>query len=1200
MRGWTEEQQKAIHVRDCNLLVSAGAGSGKTAVLVERIIQLLIQEKMDLDRFLVVTFTQAAAAEMRARIGTALLEQLGTKQSDENHLRHQLYLLNNASISTLHSFCSETLRRYFHIINLDPNFRVSDENESQMMKDEVLEDLLEEQYQLDTPEFTALVESFGGSKSDQAVGEIILRLHSFIHSLPQPWNWLRQQVECFDCDSQEFLSSSWIQSLLDQVKSNLFGISGLLKAACELALQDPQLSNYVKTLAEDQSLIGSLLIQLDGDGEAFFSALGAAEFARLSRAGKEADPFLKDHVQGLRKEAREHFKKTKAMAGQRSLDEWQRDLNRLHPLMNYLAHLVGEFHKGYTARKEEKNLLDFNDLEHQALRVLDHQVVAEELRQRFKFIFVDEYQDSNLVQESIIEAIRKEENLFLVGDIKQSIYRFRLSDPNLFLKKYGEYGTEAEASKLRIDLNANFRSHPAILDVVNSLFQRIMSTNLGEMDYGEDACLKSGKASWAAEQESERLPPVQMIVVEQETSSTSEEASEDEWDGMELEARVVAQYIRDQVGELFYDPNLPGLRPIQYRDIVVLMRATRRWATVFWEALAQAGVPAYADINTGYFEALEVQVFLNLLRLIDNKKQDLPLLSVMRSQLGGFTLEELVEIRLVRRNGPYYQALELYAHEHQDDLSRKVRGFQQQLEEWQEASNSLPVDELIWRIMLDTGYYYYVGAMPGGSQRQANLRLLLDRARQYQQSSLHGLFNFIHYLERIQKGNGDLGVAKSLGENENLVRIMSIHKSKGLEFPIVIVAGLGKKFNQRDAASNLLLHRQLGLGPRYVDLDLRIFHDTLARSVIRNKIRSENLSEEMRILYVALTRAESKLVLVGSLPNLERSVRKWLRPMDSFNLSNAGSYLDWIGPVLLRHPDGEMLRRYLPSSDLIEDYIEDGSHWQVQILSRQAAADLCNKIYTGIWESEEGIIPDGFDQIVGEIEGRLNWIYPYEYATRIPSKLSVSQVRKLKNRGTGAGIVAEIPPLVTRPAFLSGPVEPGRTYTAAEKGSIVHFVLQHLDLARVSCREDIVGQMAELVEQVRLSPEDAEQVNVTGVLHFFQSPLGCRVMKAPNVYRELPFNLIQDAGMLIPGENPGYEPLIVQGVIDLCFTEGEEMVLIDFKTDAVSDPASAVLLIDSYRPQLDLYQQALENIMGRRVKERYIYLFALEQAVPVD
>ncbi len=1206
MPEWTKEQQEAITDRDNNLLVAAAAGSGKTAVLVQRIIELILQDQVNIDEMLIVTFTQAAAGEMRERISRALLAELEMSEANGEYLRAQINLLNRASISTLHAFCKDVVRRYFHVIDISPNFRVGDATETDLMKLEALEELLENEYEKNSPDFLKLVEMFGGGRDDTPLQNLVLRTYEFIQSKPDPLAWLQARAGDFKMDLAEFAHCPWLQSLTRQLQIELTGALNLFNEAWVKAGLPMGPLAYQTALQTDLEIVAKLFAALNDSMAAFYEQLQQVRHPTLARAGKDIDTQLQDEVKGLRDQGKKVIKEIQSKILFQSPEEFCQDLNELYPSIEYLYQLVNAFTGGYKEKKADKGIVDFNDLEHFALAVLADPEIAGEYRRKYAYIFVDEYQDSNLVQETILNLIKRPNNIFLVGDVKQSIYRFRLADPSLFLDKYETFAKQSEGANRRLDLSKNFRSRPAIIDGVNDIFSRIMSPDFGEMEYDEKVYLCSGVVTPADLSEELSAPTLELILIDKNSSSPAAEEPADEDEAgeigdVEVEARIAVERIKELYGQRFYDTTLGCYRPLEYRDIVVLMRATRSQADVYYETFMAAGIPVYADVERGYFQTLEINIFMNLLKLIDNKRQDIPLVSVLRSPIAGFSLDDLISIRADSKAATYYEAVEEYLQNHQDPLQSKLQAFIDRLSTWKEEARFKDMDEFIWHLLLATKYYYYVGAMPGGAQRQANLRILLERANQYQSTSLKGLFHFIKFVDKLQAGSSDMGMAKILGENENVVRIMSIHKSKGLEFPVVILAGLGRGFNTMDTKASVLFHKDLGLGPVYVNPDLRITRDTIARIALKNRIKMESLAEEMRILYVACTRPRDKLILIGSVRDLSRRVKRWSKGVSPFQLARGLCHLDWIAPVVMCHPDGDKLR------DLDPMFFDTGAvcqfdyQWQVKIINRSeknhAAQNRQEEINLDAMLHEHLLNVNSPEQEV--IWGRLNWNYLYPEAVKIPSKVSVSQVKNLQAHGLKSLALTAVS-MAVQPQFMlaAAPGSGTPSFSGADKGTIMHFMMQHLDLSRVNSEAEIDEQIREMVSRELLREEEAAVVDSSRIRRFFNSPLGQRVLKADRVYREVPFNLVYKAASIFADLENCDEELLLQGVIDLYFQEGEELVLVDYKTDRITS-ANRVELIEKYRVQIILYKTALEKILGRTVKASYLYLFDCDEAVAI-
>ena len=1192
MTRWTIEQEQAIYDRNSNLLVAAAAGSGKTAVLIERIAQLVIQDQQDLSRFLIVTFTNAAAAEMRERLMITLLEAMEQNPEKEDQLRKQLYALNHASISTIHSFCLEVVRQYFYMVDIDPNFRIADEIEARMLRQETLEEVLEQAYMKEDPHFIGAVERFASGATDVEIAEMALRLYLFAQSQPDPEKWLASVAASYHITAEEFRHSQWVQSLRADAMMQLQGTIELIKQAMAFARLPDGPYEYLETLEHDITQLEVLQRILEQDFFAFCSTLQGFSFARLKTIREPANEELKEYARELRDQGKDIIYSLRKQIGSWEADRCYQQLRSMAPYLGALIDLCQQFSQAYQEKKREQGMLDFNDLEHYALYILADEDVAAAFRQQFHFIFVDEYQDSNLVQETILNSISRDNNRFMVGDVKQSIYRFRQADPGLFLEKYSSFQGDENALDRRIDLNRNFRSRPEILAGVNYIFRHIMSRELGELDYDEAAFLYPGLEAQEVDYEGMELVLLHTENQADEDGFAEETAASlEEYTNVQLEALYVAQRIKALLGTRIYDSKRGEFRTVEYRDMVVLMRATRNQAPYYVEEFMAQGIPVFADTGSGYFETAELSVFINLLHLIDNRRQDVPLLSVMRSTLYAFTEEELLEIRLYQANKPFYKAAAAYAEDKEDLIAEKIQQLNGDLDRWQEKATYLSMEEFIWLVMQDTGYDIFVSAMPGGEQRQANMRILLDKARQFEQSSMKGLFHFLRYVEQVQARQEDVGMARVLGENDNVVRIMSIHKSKGLEFPIVFAVGMGRAFNRTDLNAPLLMHKKLGLGSYYYDLASRAKTPTLPRLAIRQKNKMEALAEEMRILYVACTRAREQLILLGSSSRLSSALKRWSKPVDPYILTQAGSYLDWIIPVLLRHEDGQPLRDLFYQGMQTDHYPADGSRWEIKIIAAEQllknqqeqlqAVKLEQQHLLSFQQEEPG--PDH-----EQITRALDWSYPWQELTHWPAKLSVTELNQLQQQGQMEQSL--LPEINKKPAFLQST----HGLSSMELGSALHLVMQHVDFSLAS-REELQTLLASMVARELLSEEVAQNLDLGKVMAFLNSPLCNRIRKAKRVFREQPFNLLLNVNEL-QEEVLDESSILVQGMIDLYFEEEDGLVLVDYKSDRVKQSG---ILLERYAGQLELYGRALQEITGQMVKEAYLYSFALQEAIPL-
>jgi ATP-dependent helicase/nuclease subunit A len=1256
---WTKEQQSAIDTRHCNLLVAAAAGSGKTAVLVERIIKIItdLDSPVDIDRLLVVTFTNAAAAEMRERIGDAISKELD-KTPDSKVLQKQLTLLNRSNITTMHSFCLDVIRNNFHHIDLDPNFRIADATEALLLRQELLQELLEDKYEEGSEDFIALVESFGGARDDSPIVDIIGNLYNFSMSGPWPEKWLREKAEEFNIGEDfEIENSPWGKLLKESIELELLGIKNKLNKALEICEDASGLGPYGETIKIDLNLINSLLQAANENFNALYGGFSNLEYASLGRLKKDADKNAQEEVKKIRDEIKKKVNEIKDDIFGISPEDAIDSLKAMYPIMRALSELVIEFDRIYKEKKRERGMLDFNDLEHLCLKILTEaddeghihpSPVAIALREKFEEVLVDEYQDSNNVQETIINMVSRKftdnPNVFMVGDVKQSIYRFRQAKPELFLEKYNTYSEEEGSGSRKIMLYKNFRSRQEVISSVNYIFKQLMSETVGELDYTEKEALNLGAEFRKLEEENALIGGATELHIIDRSGEVGEEKEEDssevsdkvistemdmldkeELDSIQIEARLVARRIKELMSAAnrysfkVYDKDLKDYRNIRYKDIVILMRATANWAPTFMEELGSDGIPVYADAGTGYFQTVEIRTIMALLQIIDNPMQDVPMLSVLRSPIFSFTPEELTDIRVIEKEKYFYENIKTLVEADdeiamsadgrryifEESIKEKAQYFIESLSKWRERAIHMPIDEFIWYLYMDTSYYGYVGAMPGGIQRQANLRILFQRARQYEQTSFSGLFNFINFINRLRSSSGDMGSAKILGENEDVVRIMSIHKSKGLEFPIVILAGCGKQFNLMDLNKKILFHEDMGYGPDFVDYKRRISYATIKKHAIKKKFRLESLSEEMRILYVAFTRAKEKLIITGSVANLEKAATKWcygasqgVDRVDPQEVMKGRTYLDWICMALAKHKNGEAIRK-VSNSDINITMDDESSMWEVKLLNKtEVIKDRILKAVEEEFTLKELFIDKNitseFDE---EIKRRLDFEYEYILASKIPANVSVSELKRAALDDDNEQNVASMyrTQYVSKPTFL----QEEKGLSSAERGTAVHNVMQRLDLHRVSTKEEIEEQITYMIAKEFITEEQAEAVKAYRILRFFNSELGHRMLKAYNttgkVNRELAFYIDIPSTFVrkdLPEEKYRDEMVRLQGVID-CYFEEEDgnIVLLDYKTDYVGEEITSEDIKQRYEVQIKYYSDTLEKITEKRINEKYLYLF---------
>lgn len=1229
-------------------MVSAAAGTGKTAVLVGRIMGHLKDpvNPIDINRLLVVTYTNAAAAEMRERIRAELASEI-SRNPESMHLRRQMILLNDACIATMHSFCLDVVREHFYMVGLDPAFRLADETEAELLQLEVLEALLEEKYAGGDASFFALVDLYGGERDDEGLKELVLKLFRFSRSLPCPGDWLRQVAGEWAKQVESIDAYAWCEELKQGIGLEIGGCIEEIKRAIALCLKPGGPVAYIDNLKQDLKMLGSLSSLCKRSWAELGEGFHGASFAGLKPLRKKDGirSELQEQVKTIRDQVKKRIDSIRKTVFSRTPEQQANDMRRMAPVVEALIGLVSEFGERYRGAKERRSMLDFSDLEHYCLRILSREdegcdrftpsSIALEFRERFVEILVDEYQDINAVQEAILNLISKQEakrsSIFMVGDVKQSIYRFRLAEPGLFLEKYHRYPRQADNGERRIDLKQNYRSRDRVIEAVNYLFGQIMAPGVAEMKYGGESELVPGSVYPDSDDGKDLgTEPVQLVIVDAAGDGVEpgDDSLEEQWDDdgvfsgseeqgdnrvlfnqAQLEARLVAAEIERlrKEGVKVWDREAGDYRPLCFRDIAILLRTTRGAAQAFVEELRRAGIPAYAQVDTGYFDAIEVKTVLSLLNIIDNPRQDIPLLAVLRSPIGGFNAAELAEIRVHLPEGSFYEAAVRVAGKGDNPVGKKLQEFFRKLEGWRTVARRRGTKELLWNLFEDTGYYDYAGAMPGGKQRQANLRLLETWAARYENSSFTGLFHFLRFVERMQENGWEMGTAAVTAENDDAVRVVSIHRSKGLEFPLVFVAGLGRMFNFADLRGKVLVHRKLGIGLEFVDRDLAMTYPTLAKMAVKNRIRREMLAEEMRLLYVAMTRAREKLVLVGTVKNLNKSAGEWCRAastgadtLPEAVLARARCYLDWIAPAAVRQAGGlELWQRAGEENGQQEGEV----YFDVRVvkaseLEERAATAPRPKDDDSLFTTGEGVELAAGDGL-GEVERRLSWRYPWEKALGKKAKFSVTEARNIfAASGEWYGPEEEM----RRTDFVSHPRFYRKTggITAAERGSIMHLVLQHVDPAKAGDVTGVKRELEEMVAREILGPDQIEVVDIDAIAGLFAGELGRRIVRAGEaVLRELPFSLSLPAEELYSGELCGYgERVLVQGVIDCLLDEGDGFVLIDYKTDELR-PGRVEELVAKYRPQVDLYALAVERILKKPVKEKYLYFLSGGLAVKI-
>lgn len=1224
---WTDKQKEAIYLNGQNILVSAAAGSGKTAVLVQRILEKITSKEnpIDADRLVIVTFTRAAAAEMKQRLRSAL-EKLCEENPDNELLIRQQTLINNAQITTIDSFCLNIVRNYFVDVDIDPGFRTADEGELKLLEHDVLMALMEEYYTKEDEDFQNLVDAYGTGRDDRKVMDIISNIYHFARSCPWEEEWYNRCEEMYNIkDKEHFENHLCVVSLWNDIKQQLKDYSLRYSKMETICLSEEGPFTYLECIENEHQDIRALLSAKTFCE--FLECVHQINFERLPRAKKDVDEDKKDYVKNCRDRYKAYITKTlAAKVLSEDYDTMYENIIRNASYVRKMLELAKTLSAYMQKEKRERNIIDFNDMEHMALNILVriedgkkvYTEVANTLAEYYEEILIDEYQDSNMLQEEILTAVSRKrltdkfDNIYMVGDVKQSIYKFRMACPELFMDKYNCY-KEVEDIKekdveinnveekewqeknikdsclkegIKIELQANFRSRSNVLYTANDVFKRLMHMDYCGIEYDEKAQLNLGMEYPASPEQIfvhnkayqaagfDKKPETEVLVVAK---------SEDERESSALEAMRVCNMIEelvhptDKIVHVVYDKTITGgYRPIRYSDIVILSKTITGVADTFVDILMSQGIPAYCDTSEGYFNVREVKLILSMLTVIDNPLQDIPMAAVLLSYFGRMDTKELSQIRVADKRIKLYTQLK-------ESENQKAKAFLELLYQYREKSEYMSVYDLIWDVMYNTGYYDYVGTMPAGKRRQANLDILMEKARAYESTSYQGLFNFLRYIERLKKYNVELGEASLLGSNDNVVRIMSIHKSKGLEFPVVILTGMGKKLNHADALGSVIVHQELGIGADLIDLEKRTMQPTLIKNAISKSIIKEDISETMRVLYVAMTRAREKLFITGTVSNLDTALLKWQRKAESISENNRFTYADVA-------ECGTMLDMIMPVL-----YLKEGNEGKFIVHNENAY--LCNKekqIDEQDIEFEEHCSDDSKTKEDFDILPP----YPYKLDSETRTKITVSELKKMQydadidermamDAHILEAIEADIEEELIIPKFLE---DTSKQQVAANRGVAYHRIMECIDFAN----NDIEAQLDCLLEQEFIDKEQKQCIRVADIKRFCDSKLGRRVAKADTqkrLWREQPFVFLMDDG----------PDMLIQGVIDLYFVEDGAITVIDYKTDRVAKGKEGVdELINRYAVQLDYYSKALHQLTGLPVKEQIIYSFCLGQEIIVQ
>ena len=1194
---WTPEQEKVISLRNRNILVSAAAGSGKTAVLVERIITMLTKDEppINVDELLIVTFTEAAASEMKERILSAIEKKL-EENPDDVHLQKQSTLIHGAMITTIHSFCLSVIREYFHTIDLDPSFRIGEEGELKLLQKEVLQKLLEEQYAEGNEKFLSFVECFATGRDDKKLEEFILQLDTFSGSYPNGEKWLDECVHAYDVKTLEELENTdYCKRAIENMKRYASDAIAILETGVE-ACENPEGPYMYKETLEKEIEGWKTFLKSDSLTE-FYEKRKYPEGERLKpNRDKDVSEDLTNFVKEARKQTKDILSDIVKTYLFQPVEEMVTDMAKTKEMIEELTFLVKEFTRLYTEAKRSRNLIDFGDMEHLALQILTVEEegellpspVAKEYQKRFKEIMIDEYQDSNLTQEAILTSVSTvgcgKNNIFMVGDVKQSIYRFRLSRPELFMEKFDTYDLKG-GDKQRIDLHKNFRSRREVLESTNFIFEQIMTKGLGKVEYDDKAALYVG-----ADYKEKEGNNTEVLIVDVEMDTEDEEQAGETV--RELEARAVARRIKELMAEhQVQDKITGGFRQIRYRDIVILTRSLKGWTDVFASVLNREGIPTYTGSKEGYFETQEIQTVLNYLRVLDNPNQDIPLTSVLTSGMGKFSGEELAEIRTLDKEVPFYCCVRRYIKEGKNLLlANRLEKVFAQIEYFREMIPYTAIHELLWRVIEETGYGYEVAVMAGGEQRKANLEMLLEKAKAFEGTSYKGLFNFVRYMEQLKKYDVDYGEANIADEQADAVRLMSIHKSKGLEFPIVFVSGMNKRFNKQDITGEIVTHAELGIGLERIDLKKRMKSPTFLRKVMQKEIMLENIGEELRVLYVALTRAKEKLIMTGTLSQVDKKMRGYAvlensrkKQLPFTMLSRAQSYFDWVLPAILRHPEHKRVGNVyvVKLEELVQKEVQE------EIGAEYTKEKLQN------WDTEQSFAIE----FKKRLQEQFSYQYPYANENHLKLKFTVSELKKRRNLEEEAGellveeeeVVPILPKILTEEEGVKG----------ALRGTTYHKVLELLEFTKEYTYESLKKYLENLVAEGRISDEMRECVRIKDLLCFLNTDIAKRMRKCSEngkLFREQPFVLGVPAKEIYPEEEIE-EMLLIQGVIDVWMEEEDGLTVVDYKTDRVKTTGE---LKERYGSQLKYYGEALERLTGKKVKEKIIYSMFLQKEITIS
>ncbi len=1185
-RNWTPDQLDAIKTKyrkngeSCNLLLSAAAGSGKTAVLVERVIQKILPKDdtkgIDIDKLLIVTFTNAAAREMSDRIAAALSSELENALKDGDNkkvklIKRQQLLLGISQITTIDSFCLKLIREHFNVLGIEPDFAIADTSQAEILSEEAIDELFSTLYEENDENFLHLLSVYATSRSDSGLSDLVRHIYNYTRAIPYPTRWLYQKVDELKCPNGIF-ETMWFKTGFASCKKAIDDALLFAKKGLYMMCETPDIDGFIASNPPEKNVpiydewkayykafyYDYLLLKeiKDADFRRLSLLLDDFTFSSLARLDSKSDE-EKGILKTLRERVKSAISKVKDFVLFDPQDAEMQMREVLHPTAFALAELVEKYDELFTKKKLEKNVLEFHDAEQLTAKLLsENPDIALLVQEKFDEILMDEYQDTSLLQEEIFRHVTKGNNLFMVGDMKQSIYRFRNSDPTIFKAKSDTYETAEDSPNRKIILSKNFRSRREVLDSVNDIFEAIMSEDAGELDYDETQRLYCGNDGY------QNVNPsyISECFIIEAPDSDYEAEDEEDVTNPALEARLVAEEINKLKAQHFKVFDGKGYRDIQNRDIVILMSSFKYSADSYMAELQNAGIDCFAE-SSGYFERSEVVTMLALLKTLCNPYSDIPLLAVMRSPIGNFTDDELATIRTFKK-GNFFGAVKAIVSDanlsdsEEKAISEKASAFITKINRWREYSRYMSSDKLLWQLYEESNFYAYSGAIPDGEEAQANLRLLFERAKQYEAGGFEGLFNFVRYMEHVEQKDTDLSSAKLVGESHNVVRIMTIHKSKGLEFPVVFITGGGKRFNKSSGDGRVLLHKDLGVAPEFVDFDSGFRAETMQRAVFKNVASAEQISEEIRKLYVATTRAKEKLYFVATVSGktdksgrtgLEKSIENW-KSMIAENTAiftanevlSASGFMDWVSPVAIASENWKFTA--INHTQIGSSYFEDSEN-----------------------PSDEA---PGIDPVK-----ILSYTYPYTEVSTLPTKVSVSELKSKQETV-----------IVPKPSFLCEKARDGASY-----GTTLHKLMQYIQPCENLSRDKVTVLIDQLISDKVVSDSEAKIVSPDKIASFYASPLGKRIIASDKVYREQPFEVEIDISVAYPDIKDTSEKILLQGVIDCFFEEDGQLVLVDYKTDRYDDVKE---IHEKYDRQLELYKYALEKITKKTVKESFIYLFS--------